>query len=93
MRRSGAWSVLDLGVRAAEERPDLAPGDLFDRLAELARRGVLEERPRVAQPLVLAELDQVALSQRERVFQEHDERLRTGQYVRALLGIRPNWSL
>src|SRR4051812_13619636 len=39
---------LALGVDAAHVRADLAPGDLLDRLADLARARVLEEQTGVA---------------------------------------------
>src|SRR5215218_6185974 len=47
--------AVDLGVEPADERPDGAPGEPLDRLAELAHGRILEEYARVAQPLVLAE--------------------------------------
>src|SRR3954447_23691170 len=69
---------LNLGVDAAGERADLAPGQAFDRLAELPHAGVLEEHPDVAQPLVLVQLHQVALRRRQRLLQHRDHDVRAG---------------
>jgi hypothetical protein len=58
-----------LGVDSAVEGADLAPGELLDRLAELAHRHVLKVHMRVSRKrAVLVHLDKVALGRRERVW-------------------------
>jgi hypothetical protein len=69
---------VDFAVGPADERADLAAGDPLDRLAELAHRGVLEAQPRLAQTLVLAEPNEVALGRGERVLQQDHQDIRTG---------------
>src|SRR3954469_2447768 len=65
-------------VDAAVEGPHDTAGDLLNRLAERLDRRVLEEHPRVAQPLVLAQGHEVALRRRERVLEDGDDRVGTG---------------
>ena len=65
--------------------PHTAAGEALDRLAELLDRGVLEEGPHVAHPLVLAESDQEALRGRQRVLEQRDQRVGAGP-VGARLG-------
>src|SRR4051812_17562038 len=66
---------VDLRVDTAQERADLAAGDALDRFAELPQGRVLEEHPRLAQPLVLAHADHAALHRRQRVLQEHHQHI------------------
>ena len=72
-------------VDAADERTHATPGQPLDRLAELRDGRVLEEDPRLAQPLVLAHDREVALGRRERVLQHDDEHVGAGP-VRARAG-------
>src|SRR5215207_157020 len=58
--------AVDPGVDAALEGADRAARDAFDGLTELADGRVLKGHPGVAQALVLAQLDEVALGGRER---------------------------
>jgi hypothetical protein len=82
--------AVDLSVGGAEERPHLAPGDPRDGLAELAYRRILDGCPLVAQVLLLALINHVALRLGERVFEKKTTSASgPAQYVRALFG-RPN---
>src|SRR3954453_7191212 len=62
--------AVDVRVDSARERAYFAAGDAFDGFAELADRGVLKKHARLAQPCVLAHLDEVALCGREGVLQD-----------------------
>src|SRR5206468_12165384 len=59
-------------------------GQALDRLAELLHRGVLEERPHVADLRILTEPNEVALGRGEGVLEHRDQHVRTGP-VRARL--------
>src|SRR4051812_24681284 len=73
-----AGQSVGLGVRAAQERADLAPGEALDGLAELRHRRVLEEQPGLAQAPVLSQAGKVALRGCQRVLQDRDDDVVSG---------------
>src|SRR3954468_17044466 len=69
--------AVDIRVDGAGEGPHLASRDPLDGLDELPHGRVLEEQPRLAQPLVLGHLEQGGLRRRGAVL-EHDAEDVTG---------------